>query len=262
MLRRSRCGWRLRVSLVRAGLGGVVVVEEVELPGLTPVMMRVMCYLAEAPWGVEVSQVSRWVGVPPQSGRKALGRLVALGWACRSGRVEYRATSDGVRLACLWQLTERLAGSAGAVFEPVVLEPVESQELLSDRIRRVRRELGVSQSELARALIRAGRVLGRPNSCTKRLVQKWESGAHSALRPNYAAALAVVTGQVDFVRESKNDVLDAGQVAADGSVMVGLWAGNPVALLELTDRVGRVTGELAQIRVELARFCQTPSIGL
>jgi DNA-binding transcriptional regulator YiaG len=238
------------------------VVEEVELPGLTPIMMRVLCFLAEAPWGVEPSQVSRAAEVSALAGRKALGRLVDLGWAYQSDRVTYRVTSDGLRLACMWQLTERLAGKESASFTPAVFEPVEPLELLCDQVLRARQELGMSQAELARALVSAGKALGHPNNCTKRLVQKWESGDHAALRPNYAEALAVVTGRADFARENKGNALNVDAVAVGGPVVVGLWAGNPVALLELADRVGRLTGELAQIRLELAKFCQAPSIGL
>ena len=51
----------------------------------------------------------------------------------------------------------------------------------------------LSQSEFAMAIRHAGASLGEPNDCTKRLVQKWESGAHSAIRPNYRRALQAVT---------------------------------------------------------------------
>jgi tetratricopeptide (TPR) repeat protein len=36
-------------------------------------------------------------------------------------------------------------------------------------------------------------VLGEPNTCNKRLVQKWESGEHTECRPNYKRALQAVT---------------------------------------------------------------------
>ncbi|HEV2633753.1 MAG TPA: hypothetical protein VGX23_01320 [Actinocrinis sp.] len=51
----------------------------------------------------------------------------------------------------------------------------------------------LSQSEFATAVRHAGASLGEPNECTKRLVQKWESGEHSAIRPNYRRALQAVT---------------------------------------------------------------------
>jgi tetratricopeptide (TPR) repeat protein len=51
----------------------------------------------------------------------------------------------------------------------------------------------LSQSEFAQAVRRAGEVLGEPNTCTKRLVQKWESGEHTDCRPNYRRALERAT---------------------------------------------------------------------
>jgi hypothetical protein len=35
---------------------------------------------------------------------------------------------------------------------------------------------------------------GEPSACSKRLVQKWESGEHSTARPNYRRALRSMTG--------------------------------------------------------------------
>lgn len=51
----------------------------------------------------------------------------------------------------------------------------------------------MSQSEFASAVRHAGGVLGEPNTCNKRLVQKWESGEHTECRPNYKRALQAVT---------------------------------------------------------------------
>ena len=52
----------------------------------------------------------------------------------------------------------------------------------------------MSQTELAAAVAVAGVSLGRPNGCTKRLVQRWESGEHAVCRPHYLRALHMVTG--------------------------------------------------------------------
>jgi hypothetical protein len=52
----------------------------------------------------------------------------------------------------------------------------------------------LSQAEFAALLRRAGQEAGEPNACNKRLVQKWESGAPTAVRPNYRRALRSVTG--------------------------------------------------------------------
>jgi hypothetical protein len=62
------------------------------------------------------------------------------------------------------------------------------------RLRRIRESLDVSQTEFAELVREAGRDLGEPNTCSKRLVQKWEAGGHSTCRPNYRRALSRVTG--------------------------------------------------------------------
>jgi DNA-binding transcriptional regulator YiaG len=61
-------------------------------------------------------------------------------------------------------------------------------------LRAVRDGLRLSQDEFARAIREAGERLGEPNDCTKRLVQRWESGLVSTPRGNYARALEYVTG--------------------------------------------------------------------
>jgi hypothetical protein len=52
----------------------------------------------------------------------------------------------------------------------------------------------MSQDDFARALRVAGQRAGNPNDASKRLVQRWESGAIVAPRPVYARALESVTG--------------------------------------------------------------------
>jgi transcriptional regulator with XRE-family HTH domain len=61
-------------------------------------------------------------------------------------------------------------------------------------LRTVRERLRLSQDEFARAIRDAGERLGESNDCTKRLVQRWESGLVSTPRGNYARALEYVTG--------------------------------------------------------------------
>jgi hypothetical protein len=51
----------------------------------------------------------------------------------------------------------------------------------------------LGQAEFAAAIRRAGAAVGEPNTCDKRLVQKWESGEHATCRPNYRRALQLVT---------------------------------------------------------------------
>ncbi|WP_432162331.1 helix-turn-helix domain-containing protein [Streptomyces tendae] len=61
-------------------------------------------------------------------------------------------------------------------------------------LRAVRMGLLMSQDEFARAIRDAGLQAGQRNDASKRLVQRWESGATAAPRPVYARALEVVTG--------------------------------------------------------------------
>jgi len=61
-------------------------------------------------------------------------------------------------------------------------------------LRAVRMGLLMSQDDLARAIRDAGQRAGVPNDASKRLVQRWESGAIVAPRPVYARALEQVTG--------------------------------------------------------------------
>lgn len=60
-------------------------------------------------------------------------------------------------------------------------------------LRAIRLGLYMSQSEFAAAVRRAGASLDEPNTCNKRLIQKWESGEHTSCRPNYKRALQAVT---------------------------------------------------------------------
>lgn len=59
----------------------------------------------------------------------------------------------------------------------------------------IRDALLMSQDELARAVREAGDKVGEPNDCSKRLIQRWESGEVKAPRPVYLRALEVATGQ-------------------------------------------------------------------
>ena len=52
----------------------------------------------------------------------------------------------------------------------------------------------LSQAQFAEAVHAAGNAMGAPNHCTKRLVQKWETGEHAACRPDYLRVLQAVTG--------------------------------------------------------------------
>lgn len=61
-------------------------------------------------------------------------------------------------------------------------------------LRAVRMGLLLSQDDLARKLREAGDKAGEPNGASKRLVQRWESGASINPRAVYARALEAVTG--------------------------------------------------------------------
>ena len=73
----------------------------------------------------------------------------------------------------------------------------------------------LSQAQFADAVRAAGNAMGVPNHCTKRLVQKWESGEHSACRPDYLRVLQAVTGL--SVRELGFQLLPDQSGAATGS---------------------------------------------
>jgi tetratricopeptide (TPR) repeat protein len=61
-------------------------------------------------------------------------------------------------------------------------------------LRRTRQAMRLSQTEFAAAVRSAGLALGTPNQCTKRLVQKWETGEHVSCRADYLRVLQAVTG--------------------------------------------------------------------
>lgn len=53
----------------------------------------------------------------------------------------------------------------------------------------------LSQDDLARAVRDAGRRIGEPNACTKKAIQRWESGAVTAPRGAYLRALEYAMGE-------------------------------------------------------------------
>jgi transcriptional regulator with XRE-family HTH domain len=61
-------------------------------------------------------------------------------------------------------------------------------------LRRARQAMRLSQAQFADAIRAAGNAMGVPNHCTKRLVQKWETGEHAGCRPDYLRVLQAVTG--------------------------------------------------------------------
>lgn len=87
-------------------------------------------------------------------------------------------------------------------------------------LRAVRLSMHLSQDELARAIRNAGQRNGQPNTCTKRLVQRWEAGIVERPRGVYARALEWVTGQpienLGFKRADETYGVDRGQAMSAG----------------------------------------------
>jgi DNA-binding transcriptional regulator YiaG len=97
----------------------------------------------------------------------------------------------------------------------------------NETLRAIRQSLLMSQGEFALAIRAAGQRAGEPNDCTKRLVQRWESGyVTSTPRGNYARALEAVTGQpienLGF-EPARRQVLGAAGVAVAGAAAAA-WA--------------------------------------
>lgn len=81
--------------------------------------------------------------------------------------------------------TVRVGLSGAAVFEPG-LSPKE----FSVAVRELRGQVGLSQNGFALLVREAGAVIGWPNRCSKRLVQKWEQpDGHGGCRVVYRMAL-------------------------------------------------------------------------
>ena len=91
-------------------------------------------------------------------------------------------------------------------------------------LRAVRLSMRMSQDELARAVRQAGERAGEPNTCTKRLVQRWEAGLVTMPRGAYVRALEYVTGQpaenLGFKPADETYGLDRGRAMDTGG---GAW---------------------------------------
>ena len=104
------------------------------------------------------------------------------------------ALSDGVvgRAHVLGGRTAIYSGMSAAT--EALFSITESEEtwrdvLDAEALRATRKQANLSQTGLADKVRQAGELLGEPNRCTKRLVQKWESGYHATARPAYRRAL-------------------------------------------------------------------------
>jgi transcriptional regulator with XRE-family HTH domain len=63
----------------------------------------------------------------------------------------------------------------------------------NEKLKALRLSLNLSQAEFATAVRTAGNALGEPNTCTRKLVQRWESGTNTLCPQRYRRALQSVT---------------------------------------------------------------------
>ena len=113
----------------------------------------------------------------------------------------------------------------------------------------------LSQAQFAEAIRAAGNAMGVPNHCTKRLVQKWETGEHAACRPDYLRVLQAVTGlsarELGFRILPDQSGLSAATAAdADGAAKP---AGAAFAMSGLTEYSadGSIEGSMDRLRYAL-----------
>ena len=113
----------------------------------------------------------------------------------------------------------------------------------------------LSQAQFADAIRAAGNAMGAPNHCTKRLVQKWETGEHAACRPDYLRVLQAVTGL--SARELGFRILPdasglSAATAADSDGAANL-AGAAFAMSGLTEYAanGTIEGSMDRLRFAL-----------
>ena len=94
----------------------------------------------------------------------------------------------------------------------------------------------LSQAQFAEAVRAAGNAIGAPNRCTKRLVQKWETGEHAACRPDYLRVLQAVTGlsarELGFLVVSDQSGLSAGFGDGAALAMSGMTEYTSDAMIE------------------------------
>ena len=104
-------------------------------------------------------------------------------------------------------------------------------------LRQWRMKKRLSQSELADLIQRFGASIGEHNACTKRLVQKWESGEHATVNANYVRLLNKLTG-------IPTETLNSHRIAPLPNTMIV----PPDSVLELIDRF---LGMLNELRIKV-----------
>lgn len=125
-------------------------------------------------------------------------------------------------------------------------------------LRAVRHALHLSQDEFAARVRDAGRRAGEPNDCTKRHVQRWESGQSKTCRPVYRRALVAATGKpfanLGFASRDEDATGSTGRRTVLGAsvALAGLLAAAPC----LADVEGRQIGAefVDATRARTARF--------
>lgn len=122
--------------------------------------------------GLDYQQIARDFGFDPAALRDAIEG------------VTFRYITDPPKVRC------ETPGRQLATESHIIEARLDGQ-----RLRRIRAgQLQLSQEQFASEIRAAGNVLGVPNRCTKRLVQKWESGEHKMPSAGYQLALAHVIG--------------------------------------------------------------------
>lgn len=110
-------------------------------------------------------------------------------------------------------------------------------------LRETRTRLRLSQDEFATLIRRAGREIGEPNDCGKRLVQRWESGEHHTCRPVYQRALEHATGlpidQLGFTGDTPNPAGTAQPEPVDRRTFTAAALVSGAVLTEPWARLGR-----------------------
>ena len=127
----------------------------------------------------------------------------------------------------------------------------------------------LSQAQFAEAIRATGNAVGAPNQCTKRLVQKWENGEHTACRSEYLTVLQAVTGlsarelgfrlPADYARISGAAVDSSGQVDASGtgSSLSGIAPHCTDAMIdESMDRLSHALNNPSTVDARTAHFVE------
>jgi len=94
-------------------------------------------------------------------------------------------------------------------------------------LRAVRIAMRLSQDGMARAVQKAGKEIGAPNQCSKRLVQRWEAGEVAHPHPDHVRALEAVTGlpaaRLGFTWPVPDMPLPEALAADSAGALSGIW---------------------------------------